>query len=475
MNLEQLRQLLADTEARMQEIHNGALERSLTDEEQTEWDALVATLDDTRSKIATMEERNRIAGTLQFEGRMEHGDGSRDSGPNFNRDRDPIDVLEDRSATPTQLVDAVTRAVEATDAVDAQHMEVLRQTLRRHGKDDRWTRNLLARTTPAYLSAFEKMITANGTGAVAFTPEEARAIVVGTNTAGGFLVPTVIDPTLIYTNNGSDNVIREISRTVTLTGDANAVNVISTAGVTASWDPELTEVSDDSPGIARPNIPIHKAAAFIVASIEATQDMTGLFGGAAEQLRGLFQDAKDRLEGAAFATGSGTNQPRGIFTALDANTNVELQTTTAGSVGEVDIHAVYRAVPGRWRRRSTWLANPLWGLNIKRLGTSVSSAYSGDLREAPTGTILGRPFREAEDAPSAQTTTQLDNILILGDFSNYVIADKPGSMAVEYIPHVFGATNGRPIGARGWYAYWRTGADSVNDLAFRLLQDKTSA
>lgn len=474
MNLEQLRALLAQTEARMQEIHNGALERALNPDEQTEWDQLVATRESTMAEIATMEARNRVAAALARPGQTEGGDGATPPVPNVNRSREPREVLEDRSATPVEVVDAVTRAVEATGAADPDYMDQLRRTLQRHGRDDRWARNLLARATPEYASAFEKFITANG-GPVAWTPEEARAIVVGTNTSGGFLVPTVIDPTLIYTNSGSDNVIRELARVVTLTGDSNAVNVISTAGVTASWDPELTEVSDDSPAVARPNIPIHKAAAFIVASIEATQDMSALFGGAAEQLRGLFQDAKDRLEGAAFATGSGTNQPRGIFTALDANTNVELQTTTAATVGEVDLHAVYRALGSRWRRRSTWLANPLWSLAIKRLGTSVSSAYSGDLREAPTGTILGRPFREAEDAPSAQTTTALDNILILGDFSNYVIADKPGSMAVEYIPHVFGATNGRPIGARGWYAYWRTGADSVNDLAFRLLQDKTSA
>ena len=478
MNLEQLRKFLAETEARMQEIHNATLERSLSSEEQTEWDELNEKRETTQKQIGSIEARNRVADTLPKPGAVENGDGAADTrdgnGPNVIRKRDPLEVLEDRSATRRELTDAVTRSLEETDAVDAAGMDQLRKVLRGHGHDDRWTRNLLARSTELYASAFAKYISANG-APPAWTPEEARAIVVGTNTSGGFLVPTVIDPTLIYTTAGSDNVIREISRVITLTGDSNAVNVITTAGVTASWDPELTEVSDDSPEVARPNIPIHKAAAFIVASIEATQDMGALFGGAAEQLRGLFQDAKDRLEGAAFATGSGTNQPTGIFTALDANTNVELQTTTAATVGEVDIHAVYRAVPSRFRRRSTWLANPLWTLAIKRLGTSVSSAYSGDLREAPAGTILGRPLREAEDAPAVQTTTALDNILILGDFSNYVIADKPGSMAVEYIPHVFGATNGRPIGARGWYAYWRTGADSVNDVAFRLLQDKTSA
>jgi HK97 family phage major capsid protein len=106
----------------------------------------------------------------------------------------------------------------------------------------------------------------------------------------------------------------------------------------------------------------------------------------------------------------------------------------------------------------------------------VSASFSGELPEGTTSRILGRPVVESDDAPAvASTTSAVENRLIYGDFSNYYIVDKPGSMSVEAIPHLFGTTNNRPIGARGFYAYWRTGADSVNDKAFRLLQDGTSA
>jgi HK97 family phage major capsid protein len=57
--------------------------------------------------------------------------------------------------------------------------------------------------------------------------------------------------------------------------------------------------------------------------------------------------------------------------------------------------------------------------------------------------------------------------LIGGDWYNYVIADRIGT-TVEFIPHLFGA-NQRPTGQRGWWAYVRHGADSVNDGAFRML------
>jgi HK97 family phage major capsid protein len=185
-------------------------------------------------------------------------------------------------------------------------------------------------------------------------------------------------------------------------------------------------------------------------------------------------DAKDRMEGAAFATGSGTNQPTGIWTALEANTNVELVTTTAATIGEIDIHNTYKAVPSRWRGRGTWLTHPTWALAVKRLGVNLSSTYTGNLAEAPLVDVLGRPVVTDDDAPSTSTTTVLDNLVIFGEFSNYVIVDRIGA-TIEFVPQVFGATNSRPIGARGWLLHWRVGADSVNDNAFRLLQDRTSA
>ena len=61
-----------------------------------------------------------------------------------------------------------------------------------------------------------------------------------------------------------------------------------------------------------------------------------------------------------------------------------------------------------------------------------------------------------------------NNVLIFGDFSNYVIADRVG-MTVETIPHLFATANNRPTGQRGFYAFYRLGADSVNDGAFSML------
>jgi len=132
-------------------------------------------------------------------------------------------------------------------------------------------------------------------------------------------------------------------------------------------------------------------------------------------------------------------------------------------------------VPVRWRGRSSWLMNPQWALEIQNLGTALGASYSSDLPQGTTDTLYRRPVVESDDAPNTATTTVRDNRIVFGDFTNYVIVDKPGSFAVEYIPVMFNTATNLPDGRRGWYCHWRTGADSVNDLAFRLLQDKTSA
>jgi HK97 family phage major capsid protein len=230
------------------------------------------------------------------------------------------------------------------------------------------------------------------------------------------------------------------------------------------------EVSDDSPTFGNPSISTVRAQALVQASISAVEDIADL----GTDVMMMFADAKDRLEGAAHATGVGTTTPKGVFTAVAAASKT-VTSGTAATIALADLHSVYQSVPKRYRGNGTWLANPLYTLAIKALGTAVSASFSGDLREPVAGRILGAPLVESDDAPSAQTTTALDQEVLFGDFSQFVIVDRPGGMSVEYIPHLFNTANNLPDGRRAWYATWRNGADVTNVDAFRLLVDKTTA
>jgi hypothetical protein len=110
-------------------------------------------------------------------------------------------------------------------------------------------------------------------------------------------------------------------------------------------------------------------------------------------------------------------------------------------------------------RPGSFVANPLYNLAIKRLGTAISSSFSGDLTQPVTDRILGRPVVESDDAPTTQTTTALDQEVVFAKLDEYTIVDKPGGTSIEFVPHLFNVANNLPDGRRGWFMYWRTGGD----------------
>lgn len=399
----------------------------------------------------------------------------RSSGPAVHVKGDEFEILRsntghmDKRAYTGALADSINRAAEKYE-MPAGYEGSLETLVKRHRRDASWSKNILTRMQPAYIDAFEKVAT--GMNPAFLDDVERAAIAVGTNTAGGYLVPTHLDPTLILTNNGVSNAIRSVSRQVTLTGGANRWNGVTTAGATASWDAELTEVSDDTPAVGPVQIPVFSAKALIMASIEAFEDITGLAG----DVQMILADARDRLEAVAHATGSGSGQPTGLFTSLASNTNVQVaMTTNAAGISLADLQKVRRSLGVRWRSKATWVMNPTFMGYIQALGTALSASYSTDITQDYASRLIGRPVLETDEAPNVEQTTTIDNVLVFGDLSNYVIVDKPGSTSIEFIPHLFNTSNNLPDGRRGWYMHFRNGADSVNDLAFRILQDKTTA
>jgi HK97 family phage major capsid protein len=293
-------------------IDTEAGDAALTPDQTERFDGLLAERKGLTEQIVTEERREDTRATLAAApARVER------TAPQVIVKADPFAVLEDRSlhgAARTRAIrDSLLRANEdLIDGGDSQsHFEKL---VKRHGDDHRWAENLLGRSREEYASAFAKLVTGRE---ATLTTEERDSIAVGTNTSGGYLVPTHLDPTLLLTNAGSSNVMRQYAKTVTLT-EGNVWHGVTTAGVTASWDAELAEVSDDSPAVATASITVYKAQGFVQASVEAFQDIAGL----ASDVMELFADAKDRLEGAAHMTGSGS-QPQGLFTLINASSSLK--------------------------------------------------------------------------------------------------------------------------------------------------------
>lgn len=388
------------------------------------------------------------------------------------RFRDPWDISEIRAGlSPVQAAGEFrSRALAAIErmpaSTDARKETMTRFIERYDSRDARMSRLALATSSEAYVRAFGKLLGHQGDKSILDSDEQealVRAMSL-TDASGGYLVPFQLDPNVINTADGSFNQVRQISRQVVATGDV--WNGVSSAGVTGSWDSEGSEVSDDAPTLVQPTVPVHKLAIFVPISIEALQDAQNV----AQEVAEMIAFEKDRMESVAFVTGSGSGQPTGIVTALDANTNVEVATTSDSVFVLGDLYKLDNQLPARYRQRASWLAHRAIYNDVRQFDTNGGAALWERLAADVPALLLGRPAFEAEAMDSDETTgSTVNNILIFGDFMNYVIADRVGT-TVEFIPHLFHTSNNRPSGQRGWYAYARVGADSVNDKAFRLLQ-----
>lgn len=428
--------------------------------------------------------------------RTESGDGTTrymgGQSPNFNKKIDPFDA-DPRRMNRNEIISRAMTVIDTERRVPIsdQNKSHLEWLIKRSEDEDeeggQFDGGYVARRTlytenPIYRSAFRKYVRMGNMAHYNDNEQKAiaafqdfelrRAAGEVTTTAGGFGVPVLIDPSIIITSGAADAPILRICRIEQVTN--NVWKGVSSAGMSWSYDTEAAEVSDDAATLAQPTVSVHMARGMIPYSIEVGQDYPGF---AMEMGRLLDQGYTDLLA-VKTITGSGTGEPWGIFTAIDQTSASEVTPTTDGSFGGVDVFKVWNALPERYRSRATWVMSVHVESAIRQFAASAgssSSYFTVDLTADGVSRINGRPVVVTDYAPTFASgvpgTTGQQNILVVGDFSNYVIAQRAG-MSVEQIPMLWGSGSRLPTGQRGLFAWARNGGDSVNDNGFRLLQNQ---
>lgn len=422
----------------------------LTANQEQRQEEILATLEALRERETDLEERYRRAQAASV--------------VNFN-----IGAADTRPGG--QFRDAVRRNVEhrALNAPDYVRDEIFKAV----EQDQKVAEALVARSSTDYYTAFLKWVRDPSMGALEFTPqeraawtavkEEQRAALLESGSAAAG-VPTVLDPQWWLTGAGAINPIRQIASVKRAT--SNNYHALTAAQISASWDTEGSAVSDDSPTLASPNITIFMGRAYIQASYEAFEDLADMAQNVAE----TFRDAKANLEASAFATGNGTSAPKGIVTAVTAITASRVSPTTGGTYGLPDVYKVQNALPARHSGGASWTASlPILNAT-RRFGegsTGSNSAFWTDLSGDTPPELLGRPIREFSTMSTSVTTGQ--NVLLYGNYEKYFVCDHVRGTQLETIPTQFDQASGRPNATRGWFLTWRTGADTVDPDAFRVL------
>lgn len=471
MTLDELRARDAELVAELQALANESTARSLDEIEDSRFNEIEAEIGTVRSQIERLERVAEIARTAPAATVTPEAPSFT---VNTRGSENPLDLNElSFNTTAAEMRSRVITAVErGLTEVDDTRSEALVKSLERYdnARGD-LARHALVTASDTYRAAFVKMSTGNGhlmTAEESSALETARAASL-TDNAGGYAVPVVVDPTIVYSGDGAANPFRSIA--TIKRGVTDEIKVNSAGAVSASWDGEAAQVSDDAPTVAQTTIKAHKAQAFVPFSIEISQDWVGLEA----EMYALILEGKDELEATAFATGAGdgSNLPFGIVTALDANASSEVAMATAGSFAVADVYTARQALPQRYRSKAVWVMSDAYMDRIRQFGTSNNyHGFTVDLSANGLSVVLGRPVYESSAMTTALASGSVQNAIVYGDFSNYVIFDRIG-LSVEFVPHLFGA-NGRPTGQRGFYAHWRVGADSVNDNGFILLQNPSA-
>lgn len=469
---------LSEQAARLTELRDQILtladtDGDLSDEDAARYAELNTEFDELRATheadfVRAAEYAQRVDAVRNFEAGAFEAPEERRQAPAFHREVDPFDERTISEIGPREAAvraigetthidaDAQAEAMRKLDLVrtDGDNMRGFDQYVLRHGSDD-------------YTSAFLKMAAGRSwdlTDAEKHAFKSARQFdsergLTLTAANGGAMIPTFLDPTVILTNAGTANPLRQISRVVSVM--SNVWNGVTSDGITLAYGTEGGDSSDVASTYQAPSVTCYKASGTVPATIEAFEDIQGLGAEVARELA----DAKDRLDAQVFTKGTGSNQPIGVVTALYTETSRWSSHTTNSAMTATDVLNTQNTLGARYQNQASWIASLHYHNRVRQFGTQ----YYGQTREFGqpiSDSILGRPAYQASDMSTALSS--ITNVaFVYGDFNSFVIADRVG-MEVEFIPHLFSAGNGLPNGRRAWYVHYRNGSDVVNNTAFVL-------
>lgn len=441
---------------------------NLTPEQADSFETDAARFEAIETELSKLDTRAAKLAKVQSSERFERIAGDqRETGPTVlkrSADRDLYDI--DGAGRSTNSHDIIERAITAVErnherSYTDEQREATTRLLERSSKHTPAIAEYILMTgSPDYAQDFEHFVATQGRS---FSPLLERAAMSLTTAFGGAMVPYTLDPSVMLTNTGVVNPVRQLARVETIAG-SNEWRGVTSAGVTAEWLGEGAEAADASPNdFAQPTIPTVKGAAYLFGSYEVLGD-----SGFASQVQSLIGDAKDRLEGTAFTVGNGTTQPQGFITGKVAAGGLVASATT-DTFAVADVYSTQAGLAPRFRNsRSAWMANVNIINRIRQFDTAGGSSLWAQLAAAAPGQLLGQPAYEVSDMDGVINATQENYVLAFGDFqAAYIIVDRVG-VEVYYDNMVLGA-NRRPTGQAGFFAFWRTGARTVVPQAISLL------
>ncbi len=290
---------------------------------------------------------------------------------------------------------------------------------------------------------------------------QTKALSVGTDADGGYLVPDTMSQTVarvIYESSP----IRQLASVETISTDALDVIEDKTESA-ASWTTETGTVSDTTtPQVGKHSIAVHE----MYAQPKATQKLIDDASIDIEQwIAAKVADKFARLEATAFVSGTGSGQPKGILAYAAGTSWGQIEQINSGADGAVSSDSLiklYYALKADYARNATFLMNRTVLQSVRLLKEATTNQYlwQPGLAAGTPDTLLGIPVMPASDMPTAATNSLS---VAVGDFRRaYLVVDRVGLRILR-----------DPFTEKPFVKFYttrRVGGEVVNYEAIKLLK-----
>lgn len=286
-------------------------------------------------------------------------------------------------------------------------------------------------------------------------PEEMKTLVVGTDSAGGYLAPTSYYAEIIK-SVVEWSPVRQVAR-ILPTSTKSSEFPKQTGNVTGSWTSEIGTRSEDT-GLTfgLEEIPNHELTALVKVSRQQLEDSAfNLEAFLAQE----FAEQLAKAEGTAFISGNGIGKPRGI----SYDTTNHTASGSAAALTAAGLVDCFYALADGYAKNATWLMRRATIGKIRALvSTTGEFLWTPGLNSTESPLLLGRPVLECADMPAVGAGAFP---IVVGDFKRaYYISDRVG-LEIQRLTELYAAS-----GTVGFLARMRVGGQVVNTNALRFQE-----
>lgn len=281
---------------------------------------------------------------------------------------------------------------------------------------------------------------------------ERRALNEGTDSAGGYTVPTVLSAALIDRLRRQSVLVRAGARTVPLTSDANVIAKL-TADPTPAWRAEAGAVATSDPTFGAVTLAPKSLAVIVKFSRELLQDSLNIESALTNAITQAMALEVDRA--GLFGTGS-DNQPTGLVNIAGINTldvGGPLSVYTGGHYGPL-VKARTQLLTANAGEPTAYIMHP------REDGTLVGALDGNGLPLTGPARIAAIPQLVSTAVPINGGVGTNEASIITGNFAHFIIGMRE-SLRLEVLRELYAAT-----GELAMIAHMRVDFAAEHALAF---------